>query len=889
MTTVPDRLSDDTDFRTALLDFFISAFKAEELKPLSRRLPASREFEARLPGDSVSMLAMSEAMIAIAVERDQLTDLQRLLLAERKDRAAEIEGIWALPRREAPAKPVHTAAPALPGPQLPPGHVVRSEYRRLSAALIEGNSSVGLMGLPGSGKTTAAAAALRDERVIAAFARVCWLSWEDPVLRSLADIRRDMAAQLAGGTASQDVSDAELIRVAAQEAGGGRILVVLDDPRGLLTAIEKTVRCHPSVTLLVTLRDKAALISIGLTELIELKGLPRDAGLQVLAHWARTTRENLPDDAATLAEAIGYHPAGLRILGASAALASDANAEWKHLHQRLNTGDLANTELPGIAGTSLATLVADAVENIGEDEKALMEALSVLPAGSGCRMEMAAALTGRDPDWCRRAFDQLLRRQLANDAWGTSRELLALHPLVHLYTRRAETAFLTQFRAIVTRALPNHPLLTGAITLGDEEVAIHLAKTFTRDELNAATPQLAPPLHQASFHGMARLVDLLLDRGADRHAVDEQGFSALQYAAQAGQIEIALVLVQHGLSPYSRNKGGKDAILVALFNGQSALAEALLDASAPPAATVEEGLAQHLQFAASRGLQRIVRRLLSMGVDPDPNLGGENSPVIALAAERGDLQIVTMLLADGRGRFATAALGRALGFAAQNGHEACVRALLDAGATTSWPFENGQTALMLAGSQGHARIVDVLLEAGADTGGRDASGHSVVDYAAHFHRHEVIEVLAVKGLQVDSPGAGGVRPLATAVRAADIGATLKSSVSMNEKGGSFSQATVITDVSADAIATVRLLLSKGADVAARDDKGLTALHYAVERLQPRLVQLLLDAGADPDAPDTHGNTARTLARAPRPPGGMFVEMRSRAILQLLGSDVRPTP
>ena len=51
---------------------------------------------------------------------------------------------------------------------------------------------------------------------------------------------------------------------------------------------------------------------------------------------------------------------------------------------------------------------------------------------------------------------------------------------------------------------------------------------------------------------------------------------------------------------------------------------------------------------------------------------------------------------------------------------------------------------------------------------------------------------------------------------------------------------------------VRLLLSRGADVNARDDVGRTAFSYACELHCNDIVQLLIRNNVDPDLPDCHG-------------------------------------
>jgi hypothetical protein len=62
-------------------------------------------------------------------------------------------------------------------------------------------------------------------------------------------------------------------------------------------------------------------------------------------------------------------------------------------------------------------------------------------------------------------------------------------------------------------------------------------------------------------------------------------------------------------------------------------------------------------------------------------------------------------------------------------------------------------------------------------------------------------------------------------------------------------------------AVVAAFLAKGAELNARDERGRTALHWAVARRVPECVKQLIAAGADLDAADRDGKTALQLAQA----------------------------
>jgi hypothetical protein len=55
------------------------------------------------------------------------------------------------------------------------------------------------------------------------------------------------------------------------------------------------------------------------------------------------------------------------------------------------------------------------------------------------------------------------------------------------------------------------------------------------------------------------------------------------------------------------------------------------------------------------------------------------------------------------------------------------------------------------------------------------------------------------------------------------------------------------------------IVNSGVDLNAKDESGLTALHYAADADNGEAVRVLLLSGADPEIMDVQGHTARDLA------------------------------
>jgi ankyrin repeat protein len=112
--------------------------------------------------------------------------------------------------------------------------------------------------------------------------------------------------------------------------------------------------------------------------------------------------------------------------------------------------------------------------------------------------------------------------------------------------------------------------------------------------------------------------------------------------------------------------------------------------------------------------------------------GADGGPALVLAAEKGHLMTVEVLLGSGGNvdldtrdwKNATALI-----LAAGQGHFEVVELLLDKGASPDLQDDLGRTALIMAAEIGHLAMVKVLLESGASVGIWDGQHKSAIDYA----------------------------------------------------------------------------------------------------------------------------------------------------------------
>lgn len=306
------------------------------------------------------------------------------------------------------------------------------------------------------------------------------------------------------------------------------------------------------------------------------------------------------------------------------------------------------------------------------------------------------------------------------------------------------------------------------------------------------------PVADAAMRGDTDGVRTLLRGGADVNAAQGDGMTALHWAAEIGDAELAEMVLYAGANLGAVTRlGDYTALHLASKGGRDEVVETLLAAGADPSAVTSTGGATALHFAASSGSAGAVRALLEHGGDVDAR-------------------------------------------------------------EAAW----GQTPLMFASSAGRRAAVDILVEHGADLALSsdvvDIPARSSEDRAARQVRDQVLA--AFRGDQ--PPGASWQPTPAqvqAAVRAGNAAreraAGLSSDVGRRPDDrepdvdlGELPEGAPQPGDQYDASYTA-LVHAQG---------GLTALHHAVREGESAIAMALLDAGADIDRLTTGDHTSPML-------------------------------
>ncbi|MCW8983623.1 MAG: ankyrin repeat domain-containing protein [Gammaproteobacteria bacterium] len=327
------------------------------------------------------------------------------------------------------------------------------------------------------------------------------------------------------------------------------------------------------------------------------------------------------------------------------------------------------------------------------------------------------------------------------------------------------------------------------------------------------------PVVMASKTGNKKAVKLLLDAGADASQLQNNRHSPLYEAAGIGNMDIINLLLARGAK---LELDGKSPLTIAAANGHAEVVQILI----AKGLNIEEAGPSSLVSAAEKGHVEIVKILLAANINPNkPSKEGEFA--IVSAGDQDNPEVAMLLLAAGADiHQANSTKSRALYKAATNGYAKMIDFLVAAGSEVDFYAYNGWTPLTAAANNGHADAVKSLLAAGADPDFTNSDGISAI-YTAAKTKTETKEVIKY---------------------------LIASGANLNKQQDKYDWTAVHVASSKAYKATLKQLLSAGADPDVEDVDGDTALHLAASEGRYTIVEVLLQYGASPNSRNAKGQT-----------------------------------
>ncbi len=419
--------------------------------------------------------------------------------------------------------------------------------------------------------------------------------------------------------------------------------------------------------------------------------------------------------------------------------------------------------------------------------------------------------------------------------------------------RKGITAFVASALSAVCLAVALHAApatLPDAAKAGDLDAVRALLRQGA--DVNRAEDDGLTALHWAAIHGDAQMAQMLIVAGANVQAKTRLGaYTPLHMAAENGNVALVRVLLAARADVNVPTAVGTTPLMVAAGAGATDVITALVENGANPNAKENERGHTPLMFASANDQLAAVKLLLQRGADPNiatrvddlgalsrngGNPDGRNLPANPEARSGGNAPSSGAAQAPAQRKASTAGVDR----------QYLVNELVNA--------QGGMTPLHFAARQGYIDVARTLLDAGVNVdqikAGDNATPLLIATINGHF---DLAAMLLERGANPSIASENGVTPLygALNVQWAPKALYPQPRAHLNQQLGYLAYMKVLLDKGA----ATDVRLSKKVwysgynfDQSGVDEIGATPFWRAAYAGDVEAMKLLVSYGADPNIP-----------------------------------------
>ncbi len=358
------------------------------------------------------------------------------------------------------------------------------------------------------------------------------------------------------------------------------------------------------------------------------------------------------------------------------------------------------------------------------------------------------------------------------------------------------------------------------------------------------------PLIDAARNVDANNVRTLLKQGVDVNAAEADGTTALHWAVQANNLEIANLLIGAGAKVDAATRYNITPLSLACTNGSAAMISRLLEAGADPNGTSREGETA-LMTAARNGNVEAVKALLVKGAKVNVAEPWKGQTALMWAAGEGNAAATDLLIEFGSDAKTKSKSGfTAFLLAVRNNHIDAAKILLRHGVSVNEIAPDGTSALNMAIVNASYDLASALLDFNADPNLPDPRGSPLHTLAWLRRPGNTWEAAALGEIPQPAPRpTGNVTALELAQKLVDHGAATNVRISYKEMP--------MTRANGAARNPPDIPLGRHP----LSYVGATAFYVAARNGDPAMMRLLVKAGADPKTPTRAGITPLMAAAA----------------------------